>query len=473
MEHSSAHPELAFASATEIARRTRSGELSAIDVTRFFLARIEAINPSLNAFTRVLHNEAIAAAHALDLLPAEERGPLHGVPVGIKAEIKVRGTVTHYGSAAYITPSRRDAEVVRRLRDAGAIIIGQTAMPEFGIWPFTESAAYGLTRNPWSLDHSPAGSSGGSAAAVASGMVPVAMGGDGGGSIRLPAAWCGLFGLKPQRGRVTTAPDTNLWGALGTLGPLTRTVEDSRLVYDVIAGPTSGVDEFTAGAYVAPKDGPLRIAWSTTGPLFSRADRETRRAVEETARMLEELGHSVTRIDFSYPRALSTAFVPQYLDGFGSSAARAERPSMVESRTRHARWIGAITRLSAPRTVRAARERGAQVAREINAELFERPGAFDLFLTPVAPHSALKIGQLDGLGYLRAAWKANRVAGFTTPWNVTGNPAASVPAGFDANGLPVGVQIVGPPNGEQLIFQAAAQLQEARAWNEAYPRVAE
>ncbi len=465
MDHT---PTMAYTSATEIARRTRSGEVTARAVTEFFLARIHALNPILHAFTRVLHTEALAAADALDALPAGERGPLHGVPIAIKGEVDVRGMVTHHGSAAFTTPARRDSEVVRRLRAAGAVIVGQTALPELSIWPYTESNAFGYALNPWSLEHSPSGSSGGSAAAVSAGMVPAALGGDGGGSIRLPAAWCGLFGLKPQRGRVSTGPNPSLWGDLGTLGPLTRTVEDSLLLYGVIQGHLDGVDEHSAGPLTVPGDGPLRIAWSTAAPFPARPTRETRRAVAETARLLEKLGHEVDRIDFTYPRDLTAAFVPQYLAGFGATAARAEKPGLVERRTRQAARIGRLTRLTAPGTVDAARERGRRAGRAVTEKLF---GTYDLFLTPTVPHAAPRIGQLDGLGFLRAALKASRVASLTAPWNVAGNPAAAVPAGFDARGLPLSVQLVGPPDGELIICEAAAQLQAERRWEDAHPPI--
>lgn len=200
--------ELAFAGAAAIAEKTLSGELSARDVTDYFLDRIERHNPVLNAFITVLAEQAREDADGLDEKAhrGEELGRLHGVPIAIKAENDVEGVVTTFGGSGFSTPAPADSAVVARLRAAGAVIVGTTAMPEFGIWPFTESVANGATRNPWNTAYSPAGSSGGTAAAVAAGLVPAAIGGDGGGSIRLPSAWCGLFGLKPQRGRVSSAP---------------------------------------------------------------------------------------------------------------------------------------------------------------------------------------------------------------------------------------------------------------------------
>ena len=212
--------------------------------------------------------------------------------MAIKEELDVAGCVTTFGGHGNSTPAAADGEVVRRLREAGAVIVGKTHMPEFGAWPYTESVAYGYTRNPWRTGFTPGGSSGGTAAAVASGMVPIGMGGDGGGSIRIPAAFCGLFGLKPQRGRVTTSPMEHLWWALGTVGPLTRTVLDSAIVYDVIRGnlPTDRWQAGEVGSFVEAagrEPGRLRIGW-TTKPVTAgvKPHAEHVAAVRDTARLL-------------------------------------------------------------------------------------------------------------------------------------------------------------------------------------------
>ena len=237
----SADEHLADLTVAELARRVAEEEVSAVEVVEACLARIGERDPALNAFSVVLADQARAEAAARDQALAEGAtpGPLHGVPVAIKEEIDVAGCVTTFGGRANSTPVAVDGEVVRRLRAAGAVIIGKTRMPEFGAWPYTESVDGGYTRNPWKPGHTPGGSSGGTAVAVAAGMVPVGLGGDGGGSIRIPSACCGLFGLKPQRGRVTTAPMEHLWWALGTVGPLARSVLDSAIVYDVIRGNTA------------------------------------------------------------------------------------------------------------------------------------------------------------------------------------------------------------------------------------------
>lgn len=215
-----------------------AGRVTASALVQESLARIAALDGQLNAFAHVRAERAVGEAQQLDadFADGKIRGPLHGVPIVIKEENNVAGVVTGLGGAANVTPAAAHGEVVRRLVEAGAVVVGTTRMPEFGIWPFTESEAGGVTRNPWDIARSPAGSSGGTAAAVAAGIVSAGIGGDGGGSIRLPASWCGLFGLKPQRGRVSAAPAPNLWRSLGTLGPLTRTVADSALIYDVVSG---------------------------------------------------------------------------------------------------------------------------------------------------------------------------------------------------------------------------------------------
>ena len=312
--------DLRTASAAETARLVAAGELTARQVTDAALDRIEAANPALNAISQRIDDRARAEADARDAHRAAggALGPLHGVPVVIKEELAVEGLVTTFGGNANSVPAAADSEVVRRLREAGAVVVATTAMPEFGAFPYTESDALGLTRNPWDTGRSPGGSSGGTAAAVASGMVPVGLGGDGGGSIRIPSACCGLFGLKPQRGRVTSAPHEHLWFALGTGGPLARSVLDSAIVYDVIRGNMPG-DLYTAedrGSFVEAagrEPGRLTIGWSTR-PVTKgiRPDPRHVRAVEETARLLRDLGHDVREVDPRYPDP-TAAFVPQFL----------------------------------------------------------------------------------------------------------------------------------------------------------------
>ena len=465
--------ELAFTTAVEQARLVASGAVGARELAEFSLGRIARLDPQLNAFAHVCADDARARADELDetLRRSGPVGPLHGVPIAIKDENDVAGLPTAYGGAAFSTPAAADGEVVRRLRAAGAVVVGKTRMPEFGIWPFTETAAHGYTRNPWNPAHSPGGSSGGSAVAVASGMVAVAIGGDGGGSIRIPAAFCGLYGLKCTRGRTSAAPQRNLWRSLGVIGPLARTVADSALVYDVVARTTSD-DEFRAEPWTTPlldavdaPAVPLRIAVSTRNPSHGpRADASTTAAVEATARLLADLGHHVEHVDPDYPE-VAVPFFLQVAAGVADEAARAEHPELLERRTR--RFL-ALTGPVAPLGGWAQRQ-GLRVAGTAAARLFAR---HDLLLTPTTPTPAPRVGRLDGAGALAAVLRATPVASYTSIWNVLGNPAAAVPAGFTDDGLPLSVQLVGAPGAEHTVVSVSAQLERAHAGADRRPPLA-
>jgi amidase len=459
---------LADLTVAELARRTSSGEVTAVEVLEACLARIAERDPALNAFSVVLADEARAEAAARDraLADGESPGPLHGVPVAIKEEIEVAGCVTTFGGRANSTPAKVDGEVVRRLRAAGAVIIGKTRMPEFGQWPFTESVDGGYTRNPWKPGHTPGGSSGGTAVAVAAGMVPVGIGGDGGGSIRIPSACCGLFGLKPQRGRVTTAPMQHLWWSLGTVGPLARTVLDSALVYDAIRGNTV-TDLFRAGepsssfAEAARSEpGRLRIGWSTKSQLKGlRPDTLHVQAVEDTAQLLTDLGHDVVEVDPHYPDA-TLAFVPQFLAGVRDEADAVEHYDRLEKRTRETYRLGSWVR---PGVVRWALRNGEKVTAKAN-RVFEGSDGVDVLLTPTIAHRPREVGVLDKGGTVRAALAAQPMIAYAALWNITGNPAASVPAGNAADGLPLAVQLVGRHDDETTLLSLSAQLEAARPW---------
>ena len=458
---------LADLGVAELARRTTQGEVSSLEVVEACLARIAERDPALNAFSVVLAGEARAEARARDtaLAAGEDLGSLHGVPVAIKEEIDVAGCVTTFGGRGNSTPARADGELVRRLRAAGAVVIGKTRMPEFGQWPFTESVDGGITRNPWDPRRTPGGSSGGTAVAVAAGMVPVGIGGDGGGSIRIPAACCGLFGLKPERGRVTTAPMEHLWWALGTAGPLTRSVLDSALVYDVISGTTPGelfsAEEPATGFAEAARSEPgrLRIGWSTRSAIKGlRPDPAHVAAVEETAQLLTDLGHEVVEVDPHYPDA-TLAFLPQFFAGVRTESDAVEHYDRLERRTRETYRLGAWVR---PGVVRRALAAGERVARRANRVFDEQ--RLDVLLTPVLAHRPPEVGVLDGGGTVRAALRSQPMIAYTALWNVTGNPAASVPAGVAADGLPLAVQLVGRRHDETTLLSLSAQLEAARPW---------
>lgn len=374
----------------------------------------------------------------------------------VKAENDVAGLVTTFGGRTNSTPAEHDSEVVRRLRAAGAVIVGTTHMPEFGIYPFTEGTAWGTTRNPHDPTRTPGGSSGGSAAAVAARLVPVAIGGDGGGSIRVPASSCGVVGLKPVRGRVSTAPHPDLWGMLGTLGPLTRSVADTALVYDVIAG-TTPVDRFHAEnagfvAAAASEPGRLRVGWTTRAPwLGIRTSPEIRRTVIDTAAALMRMGHEVEPIHGRWPDG-QRSFIPLFYAAVRDELARVEHPERAETRSRTLARVGRLlpsweqerTEARAPRLARAVSDRFAD---------------YDVLLTPTMACLPPPIGQLDGIGAYQALQRSMPMVAFSTLATVTGHAAMSFPVGTSRGGLPIGLQLYAPRGDETTLLALAAQLE--------------
>ena len=354
------------------------------------------------------------------------------------------GEVTALGTDAHGPPAARDAEVVRRLRRAGAIPIGKTNVPELTIVPFTETPTYGKTRNPWSLQHTPGGSSGGSGAAVAAGLAGAALGSDGAGSIRIPAANCGLFGLKPQRDRIPLAPLEESWHGLAVLGPLTRTVADSARFCDAVK---DGGGSFAEAAARPP--GRLRVALSfrVPPPLLAPLGDEQRAAVEATADLLRSLGHEVVERDPDYGRTFY-GVVARYLRGVHDAAGALPHPERLSRQTRGYARIGGLVPRALVARLRAAESADAARLNAIFAD------GIDVLLTPVFARGTLRIGEYEGRG---AVWTLNgtgRYVPYTGAFNHTGQPAASVPAGFAANGLPLAVQLVARPEDEATLLWA-------------------
>src|SRR4051794_26182288 len=294
--------DLAFVGAAKQAEMVRAGEVSPTELVQLCLDRIARLDPQLNSFRKVFAEKALLEAEQAEArLKAGDERPLLGVPIAIKDEVDVAGEINTHGTDAFTEPAREDSEMVRRLREAGAIVIGLTLLPELAICGFTESATYGVTRNPWDPQRSPAGSSGGSAAAVAAGLVPIASAGDGGGSIRLPAASCGLFGIKPSRGRASLAPLTEGWRGMAVLGSVSRNVRDSALWLDIISGGSSEAEAplpperpYVESAQTPP--GKLRVAYSTLAPRAiapPTVSEEAKQAVADAAGFLSSLGHQV------------------------------------------------------------------------------------------------------------------------------------------------------------------------------------
>jgi amidase len=449
----------AFAGVAAQAELVRGGALSAPELTELALARIEGLDGNLNAFRVVRAERALEEAQlAQERLRAGDAAPLLGVPIAVKDNLDVAGELTTHGTGVVTEPATADAEVVRRLRAAGAVIVGKTNMPELALWPqLTESPTWGATRNPWNRERSTGGSSGGSAAAVAAGMVAGAVGSDGGGSLRIPAASCGIFAIKPQRGRVPLAPDEDHWLGLTTFGPFARSVADGALLLDVLAGTT----QYAQAARTTPSR--LRIAVSTKPTLPAKPKAAAKEAVAATAELLRSLGHGVRERDPRYGQ-VQPLFGPRYARGAWLDAQRLGHGAELERRAR------GIVRLGGRMTRMAARARAREAARaaRINA-IFDE---FDVLLTPVTAAQPAPVGRFDGAGAVRTFLGAGEYACYTAVWNVTGQPAAAVPAGFDADGLPTAVQLVAPPDGEATLLALAAQLEAARPWAHLRPPLA-
>ncbi|MGK5630511.1 amidase [Streptomyces sp. URMC 123] len=455
----------------EQARALAEGSVTSRELVAGALERIRTLDPALNAFRLVRVEAALVEAEAADRrLRAGERRPLLGVPVAVKDDMDVRGEPTAFGCPGRFPARTADGEAVRRLRLAGAVVIGKTNTPELGQWPFTEGPAFGATRNPWHLGHTPGGSSGGAAAAVAAGLVPAALGSDGAGSVRIPAAWTHLVGLKPQRGRISTWPEAEAFHGLTGIGPLARTVADAALLLDAVSG-SHPRDRYRPPALrVLPAAGReprrLRIALSLR-PAFTGTAKplhpEVRSAVHATAERLAALGHDVVAAEPRYG-PIGPAFVPRATAGVRDWVARVPEPELLDPRTRGAARLGRVLGGVPLRLARAA-EPGL---RQRVGEVFHR---FDVVLTPTTATPPPAIGAMTGF----SGWRTDRAmiaaCPYAWPWNVLGWPGISVPAGFTASGLPLGAQLLGPEHGEPLLVSLAAQLEADQRWYERRPPV--
>ncbi len=464
--------DIAFAGAARQAEMVRGGEVSPKELVQLCLDRIEKLDPELNSFRKVFAERALLEAEQAEArIKGGDERPLLGVPIAIKDEVDVAGEINTHGTDAFTEAAKADSEMVRRLREAGAIVVGLTLLPEMAICGFTESATYGVTRNPWDPQRSPAGSSGGSAAAVAAGLVPIASAGDGGGSIRLPAASCGLFGIKPQRGRVSLAPEREGWHGLAVLGCVSRTVLDSALWLDVIAGgsrepeaPAPPERPFVEAAKTPP--GQLRVAWSNVAPRAVAppiVGDEVKGAVVETAGVLASLGHRVEQRDPAWGR-IGDSITPRFLRGVSDTVAEVPHPERLERRTRGFGRLGGL--LPDALYERAIRAR-AEDQRRVNA-IFDE---FDVLMTPVMGGTAIPVRRWEGRSALHTVLGMSRFYPFCVPWNHLGNPAMSVPAGFAPDGLPLAVQIIGRPGDEETLFSLAAQIEAERPWADHRPPI--
>ena len=463
--------DIAFAGAARQAEMLRAGEISPTELVRLSLDRIARLDPELNAFRKVFAEKALLeAAQAEARLKAGEERPLLGVPIAIKDEVDVAGEVNTHGTDAFTEPASADCEVVRRLREAGAIIVGLTLLPEMAICGFSESANYGVTRNPWNPQRTPGGSSGGSGSAVAAGLVPIASAGDGAGSIRIPAASCGLFGLKPSRGRVSFAPNLEGWRGLAVEGCLSRSVIDTALWLDIVSGgsrepeaPPPPERPFVEAAKQAP--GKLRVAYSTLAPRAAvppAVDDDAKGAVAAGAELLRSLGHEVSERDPDWG-GIGNNITARFLGGVAETVREVPHPERLERRTRGFGRLGSI--LPGGLYERAMGPGRAADAARVNA-IFDE---FDVLVTPVMGGAALPVRRWEGQGALRTVLGMSRFYPYCVPWNHLGNPAMAVPAGFNAEGMPLSIQVVGRPGAEATLLSLAAQLEAERPWADARP----
>ncbi len=463
--------DLMFASATELAGMVRSGEISARELVEISLERIEELNPALNAFVDVDAERALATAEQIG--SGDER-PFAGVPIAIKNNRPVQGLRLTYGCSLMAeNMCDYDHNVTRRLKDAGFVIVGTTTLPEYGILPTSEARIFGPTRNPWDLGRTPGGSSGGSAAAVAAGMVPVAHGNDGGGSIRIPAACCGLVGLKPSRGRISAAPELGD-SSLGIDGMLTRTVADTAAILDVLEGYEPGdatwapppSEPFAQSAVGAP--GRLRIAATTLAPIADAVvDPMAARAVADATELLSSLGHEVVEVDppwridglqelfgavFSNHIALSIAY---------SGAVAGREPTEADMEPMSWAIYSMIQKLGAVEGMAAVVQLQAHTRRLVS---FLSP--YDALLTPALAERPLPLGTLDTAAPepMSTFTRSGLFTPFTPVFNASGQPGISLPLFAGEDGLPLAVQIVGRPAGESALLALASQLEEALPW---------
>jgi amidase len=468
--------DLAFAGVARQAELIRSGDVTSRDLVELYLGRIERINPQINAFTDVFSDPALAEADAADARRSRgEQAPLLGVPIAIKDNIDIAGYVTSFGTGAFDDPATEDAALVQRLRGAGAVIIGKTSLPELAITGFTESKTWGITRNPWDTTRTTGGSSGGSAAAVAAGLVGAAHASDGAGSIRIPAANCGLFGLKPQRDRVTIDPETEHWHGLSVFGFVTRSVLDTALLLDVA---TSGEQMLTAPppperpfAGAAGSDpGRLRIAYSAKpirGVVPPHYTDDVRRAFEQTIELLSSLGHETAEVKIDFGRTMGNRFIANYLAGIRDEEATVPNRERLEPRTRGFARLGRT--LVSKRALAKAKGAGREADTARLDKLYE---SHDVLLTPVTGEPPVEIGKWDGKGALATLLGMSRTYPYTPVWNHTGQPASSVPAGFSDRGLPIGVMLIGRTNDESTLISLASQIESARPWADRRPALA-
>jgi amidase len=473
--------DLMFKSAVEQAELVRSGEASSRELVEASLAAIDRLNDELNAVVTRCDERALAEA---DAVAAGDERPLAGVPLLVKdLAATTEGVRTTMGMRALEewVPDA-DSATVRRLRAAGAIVVGKTNLPEMGILPVSEPLRFGPARNPWDTSRTPGGSSGGSAAGVASGMVAIAHGNDGGGSIRIPASCCGLVGLKPCRGRVSWAPHlAELAAGFATDGVLTRTVRDSALGLDIVAGYEPG-DPYWAPGPSAPfadavdrEPGKLRVAFVVDSPNGVPVDPDCVAATRHAAELLESLGHEVQEIEIEADEAYVQNFVTVWIAGTANEVATWGR---IAGRELDIEQLEPLSRQMYDMSLEmsATDYLGAlDWLHDYSRKLVSMWAGLDVLLTPTLAQPPIEVGALapkEGEPPIQMLMNAATWVPFTPVWNVTGQPAISLPMHQTESGLPVGVQLVGPPAGEELLISLSAQIEAAAPWSDRRPALA-
>jgi amidase len=466
--------EVDFLPALEQAKLIKSRELSPVELVDSYLERIERLDDQLNAFVTVIADEAREAARAAEkaVVDEERLQPFHGVPIAIKDLAETANIKTTFSCAplAEYVPDVDNA-AVRRIREAGFILLGKTNAPEFGTVPQTESRLNGICRNPWNVDFTPGGSSGGAAAALAAGMMPVAHASDGGGSIRIPASCCGLFGMKPTRGRISNAPRFGeVLAGFATEGALSRSVSDAAALLDVMSGYEVG-DPYWAPPPERPfveevgtDPGTLRVGFTLAGGNETPVEEEVAEALRDTAALLESMGHKVEEFDPDWNEPeLTLHFITIWQSGSAYYAGL--DPGGLEPLNRVLAEAAATTTME---TYVQSRIQVEAYARRVVALWND----YDVVLTPTLPQTPRPIGWIfeEEDPWMQLV-RAGMVVPFTVIANITGQPAMSVPLHWSTAGLPIGSQLQGRPADEATLFRLAGQLEGARPWADKRPPV--
>ncbi|MGF1541274.1 MAG: amidase [Pleurocapsa sp.] len=467
---SSQFSDLAFTPALEQARLIRDRQISPLELTELYLSRIQQYDPQLGSFFYVAAESAIADARQkteqlAQTSNTQELPPFFGVPIGIKDLKSVARMPLSYGIAALKDNiSNYDDGVVTKIKQAGFIILGKTATSELGSFPYTEAWGFPATRNPWNVDYTPGGSSGGSSSAVAAGLCPIALGGDAGGSIRGPAFCCGLVGIKPSRGRVSHAPVGDRQNGISTNGMLARTVADAAAFLDLISGYITGdpywlhppqIPFLAATKLQLPQ---LKIAVTTSILPVGEVAPECRQAVLQVAKILESMGHFIETQPLDVTKLIEP-FKTVWAAGVASAGIPPEALSemnswVLEQSGSAGQYLQAVTQMQL-------------IARQI-ISLFDR---FDVSILPTYMHPTIKVGQWQDL---KPEDVFNKIVNWVLPcppFNATGQPAINIPVGFDSNGVPLGVQIVGKPTQEQIIIALASSIEAAQPWQHLRPKI--